>query len=254
MSGIGMGPWQRRARPLLGTLVEVGLTAPPGAPAAIAPMAFDAAFAAVTAVQACLSRFDAGSDIARFNAIAEGGWFDVQADTVTVLRFAQSLYDDSAGLFDVSLGSAAQGWSLDGPRLHKHQRNARIDLGGVGKGHAVDRAVAALRAAGIAHGWVNAGGDLRSFGDAQVPVKLRDEKRGGVMDIGVLHDGAFATSRFDAPGHASLARRGAPAASRHVSIAAPSCIWADALTKVVAASCDPAHPSVRRAGATAWLH
>jgi thiamine biosynthesis lipoprotein len=276
MSGAEPDPrWQRRARPLLGTLVEVGLLLP-RAPAdaviacdaafaatafdaAFAATAFDAAFAAVTRVQACLSRFDPGSDIARFNALAEDGWLDVQADTVAVLRVARYLLDETAGLFDVSLGSAPHGWSLRGQRLFKQGGSARIDLGGIGKGHAVDRAVAALRQAGIVSGWVNAGGDLCTFGAAQVPLKLRDEERGGVTDFGVLHDGAFATSRFDAPGHARLVRAagttcGSAGATRHVSVAAPSCIWADALTKVVAASGDVAHPAVARAGASAWLH
>jgi FAD:protein FMN transferase len=281
MSGVEpRAHWQRRARPLLGTLVEVGLM-PPRAPAdaalafdtafaatavnaafaattvnaAFAAVAFDAAFAAVTEVQACLSRFDPGSDIARFNALAENGWLDVQGDTVAVLRVAQDLFDETAGLFDVSLGSAPHGWSLHGRRLYKGHRNARIDLGGIGKGHAVDRAVAALRHAGIDSGWVNAGGDLCTFGDAHLPLKLRNEEHGGVADFGISHDGAFATSRFDAPGHARLARRaGTACAARHVSVAAPSCVWADALTKVVAASGDAMHPAVARAGAGAWLH
>jgi FAD:protein FMN transferase len=248
--------WQRRARPLLGTLVEVGLMTRQSSADAL--LAFDAAFAAVAAVQACLSRFDPVSDIARFNALPENGRLEVQGDTVAVLRLAQELFDQTAGLFDVSLGSASHGWLLEGHRLYKLHRDTRLDLGGIGKGHAVDRAVAAVRQTGVASGWVNAGGDLCTFGAARVPVKLRNEEHGGATDFGVLHDGAFATSRFDAPGHAPLAQPSHAAstarAARHVSVAAASCIWADALTKVVAASGNAAHPSVTRAGASAWLH
>jgi thiamine biosynthesis lipoprotein len=40
----------------------------------------------------------------------------------------------------------------------------------------------------------------------------------------------------------------------HVSVAAPLCLWADALTKIVAASGDPAHPLLARHDARAWLH
>jgi thiamine biosynthesis lipoprotein len=42
-----------------------------------------------------------------------------------------------------------------------------IDLGGIGKGYAVDRAVAALRAWGIERGLVNAGGDLYALGTSE---------------------------------------------------------------------------------------
>ena len=40
----------------------------------------------------------------------------------------------------------------------------RVDLGGVAKGYGIDRAVAAMREAGVAGGLVDVGGDLRVFG------------------------------------------------------------------------------------------
>ena len=245
--GIG---WHRRARPLLGTLVEVGVRNCAGAPAAAA-----AAFDAVAALQVTLSRFDARSDIARFNALPAGARLDVQPHTVTVLRAAQRLRDDSQGLFDVSLGSGMDAWSLHDDVLHKHDAATRLDLGGIAKGYAVDCAVQALRAAGARAGWVNAGGDLRAFGDACVPVQLRDEDHGGTRNIGRLRDAAFATSHYGAHSRSRLFRGGECASARvHVSIAADACLWADALTKVVAASGDPAHPLLARFGAQAWLH
>ena len=238
----------RRARPLLGTLVEVGVR---GAADEAALAGCDAAFAAIAEVQRQLSRFDAGSDIARFNALPAGAWLDVQADTALVLRAARQLFDRSGGVFDVSLGSG--GWRLYRRQLHKLHDAARIDLGGIGKGHAVDRAVQALRASGAAGGWVNAGGDLRSFGTAAVALRLRDEWRGGVVEFGRLRDGAFATSHF---GDGARSQLSTPSASTHahVSVAAPSCLLADALTKVVAATADASHPLLARSGARAWLH
>ncbi|HEU5294000.1 MAG TPA: FAD:protein FMN transferase [Burkholderiaceae bacterium] len=245
----------RRARPLLGTLVEVGLCAEPARDDRALHAACDIAFDAIADVQRCLSRFDAGSDIARFNALAAGGWLDTRADTQIVLSAARQLFVDSDGVFDVSLGSAPWGWMLRGHRLYKLHADARLDLGGIGKGHAVDRAVHALREAGLAGGWVNAGGDLRGFGGATVELKLRDEQRGGVVDFGRLHDGAFATSCFGAQTRSQLCASRGPLSTRsHVSVAAPSCLLADALTKVVAATGDPTHPLLARAGAQAWLH
>jgi thiamine biosynthesis lipoprotein len=40
----------------------------------------------------------------------------------------------------------------------------------------------------------------------------------------------------------------------HASVAAPLCLWADALTKIVAASGDASHPLLARHDARAWLH
>ena len=76
--------------------------------------------------------------------------------------------------------------------------------------------------------------------DAELPLSLRDEHAGGVRSFATLADGAFATSRFD---------RGA-----HVSVAAPECLWADALTKLIALSGDTADPLLARYNAQAWLH
>jgi len=239
----------RRARPLLGTLVEVGVCG--AAEDASLPAACDVAFDVIADVQRQLSRFDTGSDIARFNALAAGDSLLVGDDTAIVLTAARQLFDDSGGAFDVSLGSA--GWRLHGQQLYKLLSQARLDLGGIGKGHAVDRAVLALQAAGVERGWVNAGGDLRGFGGATLALKLRDERHGGVVDFGRLHDGAFATSFFGAGARSQLSTARV-STHPHVSVAAPTCLLADALTKVVATSADARHPLLARNGARAWLH
>ena len=251
--------WQRRARPLLGTLVEIGvgrdtagdrpLHAAPDTPP---PDPARSGFEAIEAVQGCLSRFDPDSDIARFNALGSRAFLTVRPVTVEALRAASELQRLTGGLFDISLGSAPGGWTLDDNRLVKHDARARLDLGGIGKGLAVDRAVQALIDDGVCSGWVNAGGDLRVFGHAELPIQLRDERAGGVRPFALLHNGAFATSRFGGSARATLA--GGAATAAHVSVAAPRCLWADALTKIVAASGDPRHPLLARYDAAAWQH
>jgi thiamine biosynthesis lipoprotein len=246
---VGRPGWLRRARPLLGTLVEVGL-----APAseACADAALHAAFAALADVQAALSRFEPHSELSRFHALPCGAGMAVGDDMAVVLGAAQALRAASDGVFDVSLGTAPDGWRLDGRCLHKLDPRTRLDLGGIGKGHAVDRAIDALIAEGCSAGWVNAGGDLRVFGDVDLPLALRDEHRGGARRVGSLRDGAFATSRF---GAGARSRASAPQpVHAHASVAAPLCLWADALTKVVAVSGDTAHPLLFRHAAQAWLH
>ncbi len=226
-----MTAWPRRARLLLGTLVEVAADGPPAA--------FEAAFEAVAAVQGALSHFEPGSEVGRFNDAPAGTSRPVGADAQLVLGAAARLAAWTGGRFDVALGSGR--WRLDEDRLVKLDAGARLDLGGIAKGHAVDRAVEALRAAGAVAGCVNAGGDLRCFGEPGVEIELRDETVGGVRRFGRLHDGAFATSRLHAFGGAGR---------RHVSVAAPACLWADALTKLAALGL-PLPPG---AGARAWVH
>jgi thiamine biosynthesis lipoprotein len=221
-------PPLRRARPLLGTLVEVGCGDVAQA---------NAAFDAVERVQRLMSRFDAGSDLGRFQALGAGESLVVDPWTAEVLRAAGELQRASGGLFDVTLGSAPAGWALDGNRLHKLTADVRLDLGGIAKGYAVDRAVEALQVAGGTAGWVNAGGDLRVFGELDLPIRLRDERSGGVREFGTLRDGALATSHL-AP--YARSRHSVPHVDAHVSVIAPECLWADALTKLVAAGqCPP---------------
>jgi len=246
------GPaWRRRARPLLGTLVEVGLCAAgPDADAAA-----ESAFAAIHEVQRCLSRFDVDSDIARFHALPAGQSLRLRPATRAVLAAAAELHGASEGDFDISLGSAPLGWRLEGDRLHKHDAATRLDAGGIAKGYAVDVAVQALVDQGCRAGWVNAGGDLRAFGDVDVPVQVRDESTGGVRQFASLQQGAFATSHFGHASRSALARRGpAPGLPAHVSVAAPQCLWADALTKIVAIRGDTDDPVLARYQASAWLH
>lgn len=242
--------WLRRARPLLGTVVEVGLQAFPQAEHAVR-----AAFDAVAEVHACLSPFVAGSDLTRFHALCAGESVAVRPPTAAVLAAARALHEQSDGLFDVSLGSGPSGWRCEAARLHKLGARTRLDVGGIAKGYAVDLAVQALLESGCDAGWVNAGGDLRAFGNVGVALLLRDEPAGGVRPFATLRDGAFATSHFDRGSRCAAARPGSgDAVHAHASVAAPRCLWADALTKVVAISGDASHPLLARYGAQAWLH
>ena len=248
--------WLRRARPLLGTLVELGVPADTRDPAAALVAGFDA----ITVLQQALSRFDDDSDLARFARLPVDTSLLLRPAGARALRAAQALRQASGGLFDISLGSAPAGWRCQGARLYKLSCGVQLDLGGIAKGLAVDDAVRALRRAGCAAGWVNAGGDLRVFGSATLALQLRDEQHGGVQTIGSLTDGAFATSHYDAGSRSRLHAPAPPGAPRvatpptHVSVAAPRCLWADALTKIVALSGDADHPLLARLGARAWLH
>jgi len=245
----------RRARPALGTIVEMGLHADGDERA---EAALRAAWCRLAEVEGALSAFRSESDVARFNAAPAGSSVRIGGHAAAVLRFAMELHEASGGLFDVSLGTGPRAWSITGgdsaPRACKHSASVRIDLGGVGKGYAVDRAFEALTEGlgGDSTCWVNAGGDLR-VGEVEVPIYLRDEHRGGASPWLSLREGAVATSHLGFGARARLAGL-ATGGPWHVSVAAPRCMWSDALTKVVALTGRADHPLLARHHAVAWIH
>ncbi len=120
-----------------------------------------------------------------------------------VLRAAQKFAEESDGAFDITIGSSGS-WRdvlIDESRRVRFRRPVTIDLGGIAKGFAVDRAVEALQKAGAKSGIVNAGGDLRVFGDDAQLVQIRHPlEPGRAAGTVLLRERALATSgRYFAP-------------------------------------------------------
>jgi FAD:protein FMN transferase len=257
----------RRAKPLLGTLVEIAACAPD---AAIERAACDAAFAAIADVHRLMSFHEPTSDVSRLNRAAHARPIAVDPRTAAVLRRARAIGALSGGAFDCTIGArmvalgllprdAAEG-AADGASFRdvlvgaddrvRFRRPLAIDLGGIAKGYAVDLAVEALVRAGAEAGCVNAGGDLRVFGDRNWPVAIRHpDGSGAAVALPPLRNRALATSAD------SFARRGhvIDPATGHtrprpisVSVIAPSCMDADALTKVVWLAEHPPIPLLER--------
>lgn len=268
----------RRAQPWLGTLVEISV--PPGT----AGDAVAAAFAAIARVQGLMSFHDGASDVSRINRAGEGETLDVDPATGEVLALAQQVHALSGGAFDVACAPRLVEWqllpapqaqapaflpstpvfALEGQAKVRKLAPGWIDLGGIAKGYAVDQAIAALQAAGVTAGCVNAGGDLRVFGDSDWPVAVRDPHAPARVATHIaLRDEAMATSGayFSARRHGQETvsalvdgRAGhALTASRSASVRAPCCAVADALTKVVLATGDARHRALAALGAAAFI-
>jgi thiamine biosynthesis lipoprotein len=120
----------------------------------------------------------------------------------------------------------------------------KIDLGGIAKGFAVDRAIDILTRHGISGGVVNAGGDLAAFGPVSYTVHVRDPRnpRRSICQIEVSNEALASTGvRFDpvcsadTTGSAVIdARSGNPVRMfSGATVRAKSCMLADALTKIV---------------------
>ena len=138
-----------------------------------------------------------------------------------------------------------------------------LDLGGIAKGFAIDKAVESLIASGVLSGCVNAGGDLRVFGPLPRPIQIRNPSQPGqLIDIGSLQNGAIATSGLyfanrDQQQSFIINPLAQDESEVHLqfadscSILAPECVYADALTKVLALSKNHHHPCFRHFDAQA---
>jgi thiamine biosynthesis lipoprotein len=240
----------RRCRPLLGTLVEIRV------PDGTGEQAIASAFAAIAQVHRLMSAQDKKSDVGRINRARAGARIRVHPWTKRVLRNARRISVATGGLFDCcpAAGNSADLEFLPGHAV-RPRRPLKITLDGIAKGFAVDQAVAALRRAGVASGAVNAGGDLRVFGREAQPVYARDPRDlQRLVLIGELREAAVATSAAYFSGTPAIVHprtRRAKRSAASVSVAAPDCMTADALTKAVFLDARAAARAMRRFAAQA---
>jgi FAD:protein FMN transferase len=129
------------------------------ADARYAAQAAQAAFDLVDRLEQDLSRFIPNSDVSRVNDLGAGRDARVSPSTMECLRIAWHVYDLTGGAFDVSIGSGLEGLELDPDELTVHAREggARLDLGGIGKGYAVDRMAEVVEEWEIPHALVHGG-------------------------------------------------------------------------------------------------
>lgn len=155
-----------------------------------ATAAMESAVREVLRIEAKYSRYREDSVISQINSAAGADRrIDVDEETSTLLDFADALYRQSDGLFDITSGVLRQAWDFRTPRLpeahvvdalrqrigwSRVEREGRtirlpdagmeIDFGGFGKEYAADRAATVLTENGLSHGYVNLGGDVCAIG------------------------------------------------------------------------------------------
>jgi FAD:protein FMN transferase len=260
----------RRSTPVMGTIAEVAVVT---RDERHARGAIAAAFEELHAVDRLMTRFTASSDVGRANAGAFAAPVFVSAATAAVLAEALRWAALDGSAFDPCIGRSVELWDVgrrteppspeavdrlagrslyrglalhdtrDGAVVEFSSPDMAIDLGGIAKGYAVDRAVAALRDWGVTDALVNAGGDLYALGRSadgdpwNVGIRAAD----GVSLTGTLtlQDRAVATSGdyeqfFESGGqryhHLLDPATAAPrrALTHSLTVAADSCMGADA--------------------------
>ena len=255
----------RRARPLLGTFVDIDVDE---VDERHAEGAIEAAFAAVSDVHRLMSFHESDSDVSRLNRSASGGAISVHPWTYEVLEMAVDMNRRSAGAFDIGIAPTLQQLGqlpcdgdaqaistpcipmadaielLGDNRVRFTHASVKVDLGGIAKGFAVDQAIDALRRHGARSALVNAGGDLAAFGPETRTIHIRHPRSPDLLicNVDVSNQALASTGRRFDPFHSAAAADSAVIepttrtlahAVHGATVRASTCMVADALTKIV---------------------
>jgi thiamine biosynthesis lipoprotein len=236
-----------------------------------AEQAVEKAMQEIVRLDQVMSDFKADSDLSKLNREASHGFVAVEPSLYDVIQESIAVSRRSGGTFDVTIAPLLKAWKQarsDGRRptaaeiaaarrcvgyenietsapnrIRFHSDCLEIDLGGIGKGYAVERGIAVLRSAGIRDAVINGGGSsIASIGAPPGrqgwPVQL-GAKVSGVSTL-LLRDASISTSQQNlaslpfAPGNFGEIldpHTGAPAeGGTAVSVVAPSATLSDALS------------------------
>lgn len=244
-------------------------------------------------VESKFSRYRGDTIIRRINTAA-GAPVTVDAETADLLDFAARCFEISDGLFDVTSGVLRRAWRFDGGDgvpaeaavrdllplvgwakvswrrpLFAMPAGMEIDLGGIGKEYAVDRAAALVAEGGGAGCLISFGGDLRVTGprrdgrpwDVAIEAPQREGSAAAALQLAA---GALATSgdsrRFLLKdgvryGHILDPRTGWPVrdAPRSATVLADSCTEAGMLATLAMLKGEAAEDFLREQGARHWV-
>lgn len=179
-----------QARYLMGTICTVTVAGPDSLRCV---RAADRAFEAMKEVDRLMSVYRPESPISHLNRVGHEGWVEAPPPLFHVIASACECSRISGGAFDITVGPLVRLWGffdksghLPSPEAEIEARarvgyrrilldstrtavrfdrpGVEIDLGGIAKGYALDRAAEALRAEGIESATVDAGGNLLVLG------------------------------------------------------------------------------------------
>lgn len=270
-SAVAQAEWLSREEAIMGTRCAVELWADDRA---AGEAAIEAVLAEMRRIDAAMSTYKPDSEVSRVNAEAGNGPVRISAELFSLLETAQQYSALSHGVFDITYASVGYLYdyrahvrpdeaaiekalpSIDYRQLRLDpaastiafgKPGMRIDLGGIGKGYAVDRGIQILMQRGVTHSLVNAGGDTRVIGDRRgqpwvIGIRHPDRRDEVVLRI-PLEDAAFSTSGdyeryFDEDGvrhdHIIDPKTGrSPHGVRSVTVIASTATRTDGLTKSV---------------------
>jgi FAD:protein FMN transferase len=168
----------------------------------------DDAFSKMRYLEGLMSDYDPKSELSRINGYAGKSFVYISDELKEVLEISIEVARETEGAFDPTIGALTIGFYgfgrenstpkkfdnlkeakklVDYRKLGLHDNEAflekkgmMLDLGGIGKGFAVDKAVDLLRKRGITKGSVSISGDLRVFGNDQI-IYVKHPRREGFI-------------------------------------------------------------------------
>lgn len=261
----------RRTQFIMGTLVEITVV---NADANVVQTAANQAFDEMSRIEKLMSTYIADSEISRINEAAGKEAIPVSAEVLEIIQAGIQWGEKTKGIFDITIHPLVEAWDFDnggetvpspeqlktathlvnfrdiriqGNTVRLAREGMAINLGGIAKGYAVDRAITILKGL-VPNGIVNAGGDLYAFGQRGpnqpwVIGLQHPRKPQGVLASFALSNQAVATSgdyqRYFMKGekryhHILDPATGLPAEGPiSVTVMAPTVMDADALSTAV---------------------
>lgn len=211
----------KRSQMIMGTMVEITVMPPD-------EQAIEAAFEEMKKVDTLMSTYKENSEVSILNREGEN---HLSTETLQVIGEAINFSEITGGAFDITCKPLINLWKKakkeqvipspqeikealslvgyekikilpEGDVVRFKQKGMQIDLGGIAKGYAVDRAIEALRKNGIRRALVNAGGDLYALGNGPGGEKWKvgiqdpreEDKLLGIIkvkDVGVATSGDY---------------------------------------------------------------
>lgn len=214
----------RRAQMHMGTVVSITAVAPDSE---VGRQAVQAGFDEVKRLERLLSTWSDSSELSQVNAEAGHHPVRVSQETFDLIVKSIEIARLTDGGFNIAIGPAVEAWSVtdrqeipSGEKLERlrdlvdwtniqlnqdkqtiflPRQGMRIDVGGIGKGYAADRAAAEMRRAGAQGGVVALSGDIKAFGALSdvdgFPVGIKHPRQEeAVIAIIELKDEAISTA------------------------------------------------------------
>lgn len=168
----------------------------------------DAAFLRIKELDELLSDYDPASEVSEISRMAGKSPVVVSPDVINVLKQSVRVARETGGAFDPTIGALTIGvyrfgreggrvptdeeirkakslvdyrnLRIEGDEVYLERKGMMLDLGGIGKGYAVEEAVRVLKRKGIKKGMVSLSGDIKVFGE-DVEMGIRDPSGEGTI-------------------------------------------------------------------------
>ena len=189
----------------------------------------DLVFDEMRRVDSMMSAHDPGSVVSEINADAGVDSMSVPDELYKVLQFGVAFGQISGGAFDISIGPLVRLWDIGGaePRVPEpeeiddalglvnyrdvllldyenrvllRKRGMHLDLGGIAKGYAADRAVELLDKSNIDRALIDFGGNIVAFGEKEngeawrIGIQHPVEPRGNYLGLLLVKNSSVVTS------------------------------------------------------------